>query len=73
MLEGVDGKVDMIRAYGMMNGVFEEEKEDKTLNMYGVDVKAPDVFPWKREEEGDTWHYNITTASAIEVSHIFAL
>ena len=40
MLEGVDDKVDVIGAYGMMNGVCQ-----------GMDVIAPDLWPWKKEEE----------------------
>ena len=33
MSGGVDDRVDMIGAYGMMNGICEEEKDDKTLNI----------------------------------------
>ena len=32
-LEGVDDKVDMTGAYGMINGACEEESEDKALNV----------------------------------------
>ena len=28
-LGGMENKVDVIRAYGMMNGEYEEEKEDR--------------------------------------------
>ena len=33
ILEGVDYKVDMIGAYGMMNGACEEERKDNASNL----------------------------------------
>ena len=55
-LEGEDDKVDMKEAYRMMNGVCEDEdEEDRDLNMQGVNVKTPEIYPPQRKKCKIQW------------------
>ena len=46
----IEDQQDTVEAYEMMNGMCQDE-EVKGLNLQGVDVKTPDIFPWKKKEE----------------------